>query len=69
MWDNKDQIRQISINRKRKEVGKLMEPSQAGGILEKLISEVGKAGAKGAVNLGRMGAAKAVKSDYAKKKT
>ena len=59
MWDNKDQIR---------ETGKLMEPSQAGGFLEKLIWEVGKAGTKGAVNLGRMGAAKAVKSDYAKKK-
>ena len=57
MWNNKDQICQ--------EPGKLMEPSQAGGLLgEALI----KSATKGLFNLGRVGASKAIKSDYAKQK-
>ena len=58
MWDNKDQIRQES--------GKLIVPSQAGGNL--LDEELLKLSTKGLYNLGRIGASKAIKSDFAKKK-
>ena len=57
MWYKKDQIRQ--------EPGKLMEPSQAGGML---TEELFKMATKGLNNLGRAGASQAIKSDYAKKK-
>ena len=56
MWDKKDKIRQ--------EQGKLTEPSQAGGnLLEEALM---KGTVKGLFNLGRAGAAEAVKLDYAK---
>ena len=58
MWDKKDKIRQ--------EQGKLTEPSQAGGNL--LGEALLKGSVKGLFNLGRAGAAKAVKSDVAKQK-
>jgi len=57
MWDNKDQIYQ--------EQGKLAKPSQAGGLLEEMLI---KGVAKGLYNLGRIGASKAIKSNYAKQK-
>ena len=68
MWDNKGQIRQITSNRQRhqkKEAGKLNEPSQAGGLLGEALL---KMAAKGAYNAARLGASKAVKSNFAKKK-
>ena len=55
MWDNKDQICQ--------EPGKLIEPSQAGGLLGEALM---KGTVKGLFNLGRAGAAKAVRSDIVK---
>ena len=58
MWDKKDKICQ--------EPGKLIEPSQAGGNL--LGEALLKGSVKGLFNLGRAGAAKAVKSDIAKQK-
>ena len=57
MWDNKDQIRQ--------EQGKLIEPSQAGGLLGEALL---KGATKGLFNLGRAGAAKAIKSDLVKQR-
>ena len=57
MWYKKDQIRQ--------EAGKLIEPSQDGGML---TEELFKMATKGLYNLGRASASKAIKSDYAKKK-
>ena len=57
MWDKKDKICQ--------EPGKLIEPSQAGGLLGEALL---KGSVKGLFNLGRAGAAKAVKSDIAKQK-
>ena len=56
MWDKKDKICQ--------EPGKLIEPSQAGGNL--LGEALVKGSVNGLFNLGRAGAAKAIKSDYAK---
>ena len=56
MWDKKDKICQ--------EPGKLTEPSQAGGNL--LGEALLKGSVKGLFNLGRAGASKAIKSDYAK---
>ena len=56
MWDKKDKICQ--------ELGKLIEPSQAGGNL--LGEALLKGSVKGLFKLGRAGAAKAVKSDYVK---
>ena len=56
MWDKKDKICQ--------EPGKLIEPSQAGGNL--LGEALLKGSVKGLFNLGRAGASKAIKSDYAK---
>ena len=58
MWDKKDKICQ--------EPGKLIEPSQAGGNL--LGEALLKGSVKGLFNLGRAGAAKAVKSEAAKQK-
>ena len=58
MWDKKDKICQ--------EPGKLIEPSQAGGNL--LGEALLKGSVKGLFNLGRAGAAKAVKSKAAKQK-
>ena len=57
MWYKKDQIRQ--------EEGKLIEPSQAGGML---TEELFKMATKGLYNVGRLGASKAIKSDFAKRK-
>ena len=57
MWYKKDQIRQ--------EAGKLIEPSQAGGML---TEELFKMATKGLYNVGRLGASKAIKSDFAKRK-
>ena len=68
MWDNKGQIRQITINRQRhqkKEAGKLIEPSQAGGLLGEVLL---KGAAKGLYNFGRLAASKAIKSNFAKQK-
>ena len=50
---------------KRKRLGKLIEPSQAGGLLGEALL---KGSVKGLFNLGRAGAAKAVKSEAAKQK-
>ena len=66
MWDNKDQIRQ--------EPGKLTGPSQAGGGLFDIHDShsLGEIALKGLANSGaylaRYGAAKAIKSNYAKDK-
>ena len=66
MWDNKDQICQES--------GKLIEPSLAGGSLFDIhdshsLSEIALKGlANSGAYLARKGVAKAIKSDYAKKK-
>ena len=57
MWYYKNKIRQ--------EAGKLIEPSQAGGML---TEELFKMATKGLYNLGRAGASKAIKSDFAKRK-
>ena len=56
MWYKEDKICQ--------EPGKLIEPSQAGGNL--LGEALLKGSVKGLFNLGRAGASKAIKSDYAK---
>lgn len=58
MWDNKNQI--------CRESGKLNEPSQAGGLLGEALL---KMAAKGAYNAARLGASKAVKSNFAKKRS
>ena len=66
MWDNKDQIRQES--------GKLIVPSLAGGSLFDIhdshsLSEIALKGlANSGAYLARKGVAKAIKSDYVKKK-
>ena len=79
MWDNKNQIHQKGRWDKkdqiRQEPGKLIEPSLAGGSLFDIhdshsLSEIAlKSLANSGAYLARKGAAKAIKSDYAKKKT
>ena len=61
MWYNKDSLCEKTENG----TGKRTSPSQTGGLLSEIIL---KDSLKGLYNLGRIGASKAIKSDFAKQK-